>query len=262
MCVATSCSAGRPFLVEGVERLAGHEERDDWIALDVNPRKDSLPPSVRERLAKRWTGIGLMEHASIAAFARFALQLLAVGAPAELVERAHDAMRDETSHARLAFGLASAYAGRRIGPGRLAIERALEGFEVGQLVATLVREGCIGETVAAIEAREALDGEEDPCVRHVLRVVARDEQRHAELAWRTLAWLVAHRRIARDAARREIGAAVIEAHRRNLLGRGRRASLVRETLSTVVRPLADALLEGTSPAKRATGEMGWTKMGT
>jgi hypothetical protein len=87
-----------------------------------------------------------MEHASIAAFARFALQLLAVGAPPDLVHGAQIAMGDEADHARLAFRLASAYAVRAVGPSALDIFGALDGFCIEQLVATLLREGCIGET--------------------------------------------------------------------------------------------------------------------
>src|SRR5262249_3539695 len=160
-----------------------------------SPDLDGLSPSTRALLAARWTSIGLMEHASIAAFARFALQLLAVGAPPDLVRASQEAMGDETEHARLAFAAASADAGEDVGPGALAIDGSLDGFDVAQLVATLLREGCIGETVAAIEAREALESAVDPVVRAVLETIARDELRHAELAWSTLAWLVSEGRV-------------------------------------------------------------------
>jgi len=58
-----------------------------------------------------------LEHASIAAFARFSLQLLSLGAPAGLIDDCTRALGDETAHARLCFQLASAYAGRAIGSG-------------------------------------------------------------------------------------------------------------------------------------------------
>jgi hypothetical protein len=47
------------------------------------------------------------------------LELLALGAPAELVEKAHVAALDEIEHARICFALASAYGGERYGPGPL-----------------------------------------------------------------------------------------------------------------------------------------------
>ena len=65
-----------------------------------------------------------MEHASVAAFARFTLHLMSLGAPAALVERSNAALADETLHAKLAFAIASGYAGRAIGPGPLAIDGA------------------------------------------------------------------------------------------------------------------------------------------
>ena len=125
----------------------------------------------------------------MAAFARFALQLLQLGAPPELVERTTAAMADETRHARLAFGIASAYAGEALGPGPLDIERSLDETSLVDVVRLVVREGCVGETVAALEAREAAEHalESDPG-RDCLRGVADDETRHAELAWRFVAW--------------------------------------------------------------------------
>jgi hypothetical protein len=151
-----------------------------------------------------------MEHASIAAFARFTLHLLALGAPPELVRDAQEAMGDETEHARLAFGLASAFAGRAMGPGPLAIEGALDGFDLRDFIATLIREGCIGETVAAIEAREALEDVTDPAVRAVLETIARDELRHAALAWRALGWVVSSGRANRELVRSEVVRALRE----------------------------------------------------
>jgi hypothetical protein len=197
---------GRPFLVGGSERRAACSARADWRASDVAPDVRALTPSVRARLTEHWLGVGLMEHASIAAFARFALHLLALGAPPDLVLLSQQAMADEIEHTRLAFSLASAYAGAEIGPDALAIDGSLDGFTVAEILATLVREGCIGETVAALEAMEALDDVRDPAVRSVLERVASDELRHAELAWRTLSWLVASGRVSRSAAGRAVAA--------------------------------------------------------
>jgi hypothetical protein len=202
---------GRPFLVRGRERLAGVARGSDWSTRGPTPDVNAIPADIRADLADRWMRIGLMEHASIAAFARFALQLLAIGAPPDLVREAQQAMGDETEHARLAFRLASVYARHTIGPSVLDITGALDGFCVEQLVATLVREGCIGETVAAIEAREALEWATDPAVREVLAIVARDELRHAQLAWRTLSWLVASGRVRAETVLQESARAFLEA---------------------------------------------------
>jgi hypothetical protein len=57
-------------------------------------------------------------------------------------------------------------------------------------VRATVIEGCIGETVAAIAAEAQRDGAEDEAVRAALTIIAHDEARHAELAWKTVAWVL------------------------------------------------------------------------
>lgn len=186
-CVMGGCVIGRPFLVEGRERVAPVQARCDWSD-DFELAVDGLALDVRQRAAAAWQHIGQMEHASVAAFARFALQLLSLGAPPELVEGATSAMADETRHARQAFGLASRYAGRALGPGPLDVQRSLDDASLLQIVRLVVREGCIGETAAALEVREAAEHAAEPRLAQLLRAVAEDETRHAQLAWRFVAW--------------------------------------------------------------------------
>jgi len=249
-CSRPMCAVGRPFVVEGEARLAPVATRADWRAA-IAPA-DAMDETTRARLANAWTQIGRMEHASVAAFARLALQLLAVGAPPDLVMAAQEAMGDETTHARLAFGLASAYAGADVGPGPLAIDACLDGCDLEALVATTVREGCVGETVAAIEAREALAHARDPEVRAVLATIARDETRHAELAWRTIAWALEvggararaalERALAEAAEESEAGAegAGLLAH--GIVSDALRGELRRAAIAQVVLPCAAALV--------------------
>lgn len=205
------CGTGRPFLVHGAERLAGCIVRPDWQRADLAPDLASCTESQRYRAAAHWARVGAMEHASIAAFARFTLHLLSLGAPADLIALSQQAMGDETEHARLAYALASSYADLPLGPGALAIHGSLDASTTDEIVATLIREGCIGETLAAVEARDALDDASlDPAVRTALEVIARDELRHAELAWKTVAWLLESGRTARGAVRDEVTRALQE----------------------------------------------------
>jgi hypothetical protein len=206
-----TCTTGRPFLVHGAERLAGCIVRPDWQRADLAPDLASCTESQRYRAAAHWARVGAMEHASIAAFARFTLHLLSLGAPADLIALSQQAMGDETEHARLAYALASSYADLPLGPGALAIHGSLDASTTDEIVATLIREGCIGETLAAVEARDALDDASlDPAVRTALEVIARDELRHAELAWKTVAWLLESGRTARGAVRDEVTRALQE----------------------------------------------------
>jgi hypothetical protein len=190
-CKPGGCAIGRPFLVEGEQRLAKVSARADWQKLALLPRLADVDTALRAHLAEQWTRVALMEHASIAAFARFSLQLLSLGAAPDLVERSTSAMADETKHARACFAVASQYAGTPVGPGRLAVESSLDEMSLEQIVINTIREGCVGETVAAIEAREAAEHAKDPALRELLLVISEDETRHAELAFCFVQWALA-----------------------------------------------------------------------
>jgi hypothetical protein len=173
---------GRPFTVDGAARTAAACARPDW-ARRLHPRAAQA-----QELTEAWTQRALDEHASVAAFARFVLELLSVGAPAELVREAIAAMHDEVEHARLAFGLASEYAGEPIGPGPLSLDAAMPARGLADIAVAALVEGGVGETLAAVRAATAADEEPDPAVRTVLETIASDETRHAALAWRFVAW--------------------------------------------------------------------------
>jgi hypothetical protein len=101
------------------------------------------------------------------------------------------ALVEEIEHARLAFGLASAYAGRELGPGPIDTTGSLDGgHDLHAIVEGLVREACVEETLSAIEASEAADLAEDPYVATILEHIASDELRHARLGWQTLRWIL------------------------------------------------------------------------
>ncbi len=189
VCTSTMCAEGRPFYIEGELRTAPVVATADWASL-LRPDVNNLAPTERAAMARRWSRIGQLEHASVASFARFALQLLSLGAPPELVEQTTSAMADESLHARLAFGLASAYAGSPVGPGNLDVGGAMASSDVVTIVRTLIHEGCVGETLAAVLAREERERTTDPVVRGVLDRIIADESEHALLAWRALGWLV------------------------------------------------------------------------
>jgi hypothetical protein len=186
----SSGASGRPFLVNGDARVAEALGRGDWRSPQRRTNTD-LHPDLRAELAVAWTRMALVEHASIAAFARFNLQLLSLGAPADLVERSSSAMCDEIKHAKLCFAEASRYAGRSIGPGPLSIAGSLDELSLSQIVLNVVREGCIGETIAAVEALEAHEHAADPALAEMLLDISLDETRHAELAWRFVKWSMA-----------------------------------------------------------------------
>jgi hypothetical protein len=158
--------------------------------LDVVPVDPALDPTTRAHLAAAWLKDALEEHASVAAFARLIMHLLSVGAPPELIIEAQRASLDEVRHARACFALASRYAGESRGPSALSLEGALEVVSLEEIAQLTVEEGCVGETLGAVLAREQLIVARDPAVVAALRRIAKDEARHATLAWRFARWAV------------------------------------------------------------------------
>jgi hypothetical protein len=182
-----SCMIGRPLMQAGRPVVAASRTGHGWTE-QPSPRLEGLSPEALAALAQLWTEIGLYEHASIASFSKVALELMALGAPADLVDRVHSAARDEVRHARLSLALASAYAGSAVEPGPLAVGSMSGTVDLAEFAAATVREGCVGETLAVVIAAEQLAAATDPAVRSVLEAIVRDESVHAELAWATVRW--------------------------------------------------------------------------
>jgi hypothetical protein len=281
VCSSDRCSVGRPFLVHGGERLAPPCARTDWYTGAAAVERSSWPeaslepelnPALRAELARSWTLQGLMEHASVAAFARFTLQLMSLGAPASLVQRSGEAMQDEIRHARSCFELARDYAADDVGPGPLQLDGALEGSDLSSIVLNTILEGCIGETVAAYEAAEARAHCEEPRARALLERIAAEESQHAELAWQFVAWALANGPRELGPQVRDAFAAALAGARANrprpsaferellrhgVVGSELRQSLRERVLEQVVAPCARALLEPAAPP-RASVSASWS----
>ncbi len=267
-CGSVSCGVGRPLVIDGEVRVASETSRDDW-RLACDPGASALDRATRERLASYWSAIGALEHASVASFARFAMELLALGAPPDLVTSAQRAMGDEIEHARFAYGLASAYGARPIGPGPLDVRGALGAADLVDFAVRTFAEGCIAEGVASLEAEECASLAVDPEVVAVYRRIAREEGDHAALAWSTLRWAVAEGgnevaaallgELAREEARLAGEApdgpddrAGLEVH--GIVSQRHLAQLRRDFVAGVVRPVLGALLRVVPGATRANPE--------
>jgi len=202
----TQTCPGRPFVVAGRERLAALVERDDWTADAA-----LAPLAAHPAITAAWAEQAAFEHASIASFSRFVLQLLACGAPARLVAAAHVALGEEIEHARLFFGFASRFAGHPVGPGPLLVHDALaDAHDLDAIVLATVREGCIAETISAWHVTLAAESAREPAMARALARVAEQELEHAALAWAFLAWVLPR---ASDALRERIEATLHDAAR-------------------------------------------------
>jgi hypothetical protein len=206
-------------------------------------------------LGEHWAKIGALEHASIASFARFSLQLLSLGAPPDLLMASHQAATDEVRHAQLAFGVAQVLLDRPVGPGPLSLDGVGLRDDRFEAIWDLIVEGCVGETAGAAEARAAAAACTDPVLAAIFAQIAEDEEAHAALAWRTLRWMLeaaSPELQARAVAALETGLAELlrpghSQHGSELAGFGRLASAdllaLRERVALrVIRPCFAALL--------------------
>jgi len=145
------------------------------------------------------------------------------------------------------------------------VDRALSDGSPLSILRTAVLEGCIGETVAAVEAAEALAHATDPAVVAALSRVAPDEKRHADLAWRFVRWMLEEgpRELRAPAAREllalvesevtKIAAPEPEVRREEqrmllahgVLGQAMQRELRRRVLADVIMPCARALVSAT-----------------
>jgi hypothetical protein len=98
-----------------------------------------------------------------------------------------------------------------------------------ELARTTFVEACVGETLGAIDARERAAAA-SPALRAVLLRIADDEERHAELAWATLAWAV---RMGGEEARHALESTLAELRPATML----------DAYEGVVRPCAERLLD-------------------
>ncbi len=245
------CAIGRPLVVEGQTNAARATQRTDWsdsLELDLG----TIEPGLRGLAQKHYVEMAAMEHASVASFARFSLQLMALGAPADLLVEAHRAALDEIEHARVAYGLANLLGTTNVGPDKLPAALASIPTSIAEFVEALVEEGCVGETLGAAEAREAAEAAAFAPLADVLHKIAADEERHATLAWRALQWAMRlHGDVAREAARRGLARAALTyandphspegAEMLGVLSGKTLGTSRRRVLSMVVAPCARAL---------------------
>lgn len=241
---------GRPFGVAGDRRRAAATDRAGWCA-PVEVDASALRDTEVAALAAWWLETAADEHASVAAFARAAMQLMALGAPADLLLETTAAQADEVAHARLAYGVAGALLGRAVGPGALDVRGALDGrVDAASVLRDVLVGGAVGEAFAAARARAAAEAAVDPAVKALLLRIADEEARHAALAWKTARWLLETRpglRAVAEAALAtpppEVSRALGDApHGWGALDPDTVAAVHAATWRAVVQPCADALL--------------------
>lgn len=146
-------------------------------------------------LGDDWTDRALGEHASIASFAAFTIDLMTNGAPPDLIRDSLKAALDELNHATTSFEMASLLTGLQLDPGPFPESKVNFKKDTESLALGVVKEGCVDETVSALLAayQVDLDSHETDSIKQLLRektrTIATEEATHSALAWRTVHWL-------------------------------------------------------------------------
>jgi len=251
---------GRPLVIHGSARTATTGGSQDWSSpLDL-PISD-MTVEQRLKVSELWHRAALYEHASVASFSKFTLELMALGAPPELIIEASLAQVDEVKHAVDCSSVASSFAGRPISPGLLDVEGALtKRTSPRDLMIQTILDGCINETLAAAEAAWLAEQCEIKPIKEILKKIAKDESRHAALGWKTVRWLINENPELIGVARYTFRCAHPEtttkerglnANDQWLAAFGcvpsdKRASIVTDVWESVITPCATALLDSTS----------------
>lgn len=213
--------------------LSQYEECDDVVD---GRRPTGLcerePVAMRSRAAAWLAHSTWLEAASVYAFVELARELEQRGAPAVLVRAALAAARDEVRHTELMGGLALRYGAELQAPKVTPMApRSLEAMATENAI-----EGCVRETWGALCAMWQSQTARDLEARRVYGEIARDEIRHAKLAWAIDAWLAPQL----DAAARErVASARAQAVRELFDGDG--ADAVSERRNLPALGLPDAL---------------------
>jgi len=184
------CVMGRPLMEEGSVKVAfiKRDINNPWIHALTKPlERHNITQQQCEIAGKFYLTTALYEHASIASFQKFGLDLMRFGAPPHLLDKAQQATRDEILHARMSFSIAASLLQENVQPSTLDYTPTLC-ENITEFARHTLIEGAIGETFAVLLASEQLRVATDPAVREFLHHVVKDEAEHAELAWETLRW--------------------------------------------------------------------------
>jgi len=165
-------------------------EKSDWI----RHLNDTTRVTKSAAKAEFWLESGLSEQATILHFSRLAVNLIAIGAPSDLIRRAYQAAVDEIGHAQLSFGLAEEFdlEGRKFAPGTFDGAEERHAFVEHSLDHVCLQNlGGAGtaETLSLFHVAMSLAGNYlEQREREVLEIVLREETQHILLAWDIVHW--------------------------------------------------------------------------
>ena len=186
-------SRGRQLRRLGKVLLPELEPTAMWAATPFHLSCHPAKP-VPIEVANQWRENGKTEHASVAAFARLTLDLMALGAPPPLIKAANQDALDEVRHTEICFALATAIDGQRMSPApfpeaqRVATLPRNRTLALAKLAVDSLIDGALHEGVSARIIAKLAQRSEVPEIGAALREIAADEGRHAAHGWAVVEW--------------------------------------------------------------------------
>jgi hypothetical protein len=184
-------SRGRQLRRFGRVLLPDLRPNADWAKQAMRLGEAQDAPAA---LADQWRENAKTEHASVAAFARLTLDLMALGAPPSLIAAANSDALDEIRHAELCFSIARALDGRDMSPAPFPRAQSVttlprsRTLAFAKLAVDSLVDGALHEGVSARIIAKLAQRCEVPGIVSVLRDIAADEGRHSAHGWAVVAW--------------------------------------------------------------------------
>jgi rubrerythrin len=188
----TDAGAGQPPIVQttgSVDVVCSEQLLTTKGCIAVGRRPDGLAEARASKGggAAAWLAASAyLEEASIVAFEQLADNLEAFAAPRELVDAARRSARDEVRHARTMRSLARR---RGASQGRPVVATPRRRASLLGLAIENAVEGCVRETFGALIAVHQAARATDRSLAVAMARIARDETRHAALAWSLAQWV-------------------------------------------------------------------------
>jgi hypothetical protein len=145
---------------------------------------------------EHWIEALKFEYASVASFARFAIDLMTVQAPLELVQRAQQCSIEEIDHVKISALVvnkileAQGAKDKFVTLGRFPKHQAHFDGDFVRLCKAVVFEGCINETVAAAHLLHASILCTNDSLKQILYHIAEQEWGHALFAFDCFHWMM------------------------------------------------------------------------
>ena len=187
--------AGRPLRKKQDLIVSEHIETEEWsYTFEPALIKEIKTMPNKQAFSEKWLDAAAAEHSSVASFSNLTLQLMELGAPPHLLQTITGAQQDEIKHAKMAYTLAGIAANQDYGPSKLDVNDTRTPATFDSVLKETIRDACIGEAAAAKDLMQQANEAENAAYLHyanVLREMASDEERHAQLGHAIVGWIIA-----------------------------------------------------------------------